>query len=59
MNDAERDSLLIRLDERMSHLERAFSNHLRHHWAITITLAACLLGVVAKVVLSAVFRATP
>jgi len=41
--------LLIRIDERVKKLDRCMTNHLRHHWAVTlaafsaaVTLAAAL-----------------
>lgn len=41
--------LLIRMDERLEILGKSFSNHLRHHWMVTIPLLVVVLGLVAKI----------
>jgi len=40
--------LLIRIDERVTKLDRCMTNHLRHHWAVTLLA----LGAVVSAVLS-------
>jgi len=35
--------LLIRIDERVSKLDRCMSNHLRHHWVVTAAALTALL----------------
>ena len=44
MTPEERDELLIRVDERTETLETQFSNHIKHHWAVTIPVLAIALG---------------
>lgn len=41
--------LLIRIDERLIKVDTCLSNHLRHHWAITVVLLTVVLGLVAKI----------
>lgn len=46
--------LLIRIDERVNKLRTCMTNHLRHHWAITILMLTALfaaIGTAAAVVL--------
>ena len=44
MNDEERDELLIRVDERGATLAVQFSNHIKHHWMVTIPVLVIALG---------------
>ena len=44
MTDEERDELLIRVDERTDTLMKQFSNHIRHHWLVTIPIMVIALG---------------
>lgn len=44
MTDEERDALLIRLDERVCTLMKHFSNHIKHHWMISIPVLMVALG---------------
>ena len=46
--------LLIRIDERVTKLDRCMTNHLRHHWAVTVLA----LGAVVSVVLSLLIQLT-
>lgn len=48
MTDEERDILLIRLDERVCNLTKHFTNHIKHHWMVSIPLAVAILGLVIK-----------
>ena len=42
--------LLIRIDERVLKLDTCMSNHLKHHWAVTIAaLGAGFSGIVAAI----------
>lgn len=41
--------LLVRLDERVEKLDHCLSNHLKHHWAITIAIVAALVGTLSKI----------
>ncbi len=43
--------LLIRIDERIKKIDTCLSNHLRHHWAITLVLLVSILGLVTKILL--------
>lgn len=49
-NITDTNELLIRIDERLKAIEAGFSNHLKHHWAITTALLAAVLGLVAKMI---------
>lgn len=44
MTDEERDELLIRVDERSATLVTQFSNHIKHHWMVTIPVLVIALG---------------
>jgi len=44
MTDEERDELLIRMDERQATMEKQFSNHIKHHWLVTIPVLVIALG---------------
>jgi len=46
MTDEERDNLLIRLDERVCSLGKHFSNHIKHHWMLTIPLIVAVVGLI-------------
>ena len=35
---------LIRMDQTMQLIEKQLSNHLKHHWAITIAMSTLLVG---------------
>lgn len=48
MTDEERDALLIRLDERVDNLIKHFTNHIYHHWAVSIPLALVTIGLIIK-----------
>lgn len=48
MTDEQRDALLIRLDERVCNLTKHFTNHIKHHWAISIPLALVAIGLIVK-----------
>lgn len=41
--------LLIELNEKVEILDKHFTNHLAHHWAVTLVLLTSLLGLVATV----------
>lgn len=46
MTDEERDELLIRVDERQIKQMEQFSNHIKHHWMVTIPVLAIALGLI-------------
>jgi len=48
--------LLIRIDERVSKLDRCMTNHLRHHWVVTTAALTALLTALATIVASLVLR---
>ena len=48
--------LLIRLDERVETLERYMTNHLAHHWAVTIGLVLAVTGAIGSLVVALVTR---
>ena len=41
MNDHD---LLVRIDERTKTMSKQFSNHIRHHWMVTIPVLVIALG---------------
>jgi hypothetical protein len=41
MNDHD---LLVRMDEKLDGLSKQFSNHIRHHWVVTIPVIMLALG---------------
>ena len=41
MNDHD---LLVRMDEKLDELSKQFSNHIRHHWMVTIPVLVIALG---------------
>ena len=41
MNDHD---LLVRMDEKLTGLQKQFSNHIIHHWAVTIPVLLIALG---------------
>ena len=36
--------LLMRIDERTEIMEKQFSNHIKHHWLVTIPVLVIALG---------------
>lgn len=44
MTNEERDNLLIRLDERVKKIDRCLSNHLTHHFKITVLVSGTALS---------------
>jgi hypothetical protein len=43
--------LLIAITQDMCWLKKMFSNHLAHHWAITLAVAVSALGAITSLVL--------
>ncbi|MCK5615816.1 hypothetical protein KAR91_78860 [Candidatus Pacearchaeota archaeon] len=41
MNDHD---LLVRMDEKLDGLSKQFSNHIRHHWIVTVPVIMIALG---------------
>ena len=50
MNEEERDELLIRLDERVCSLTKHFTNHIKHHWMLTIPLILLVVGLIITLI---------
>ena len=40
--------LLVRIDERVAKLDRCMTNHLAHHWAVTLALVGAVLAALAS-----------
>ena len=40
--------LLVRIDERVAKLDRCMTNHLAHHWAVTVALVGAVLAALAS-----------
>jgi len=40
--------LLIRIDERVGKLDRCMTNHLAHHWAVSVAALAAALTALAS-----------
>jgi hypothetical protein len=49
MNDHD---LLTRMDVKLDTLCKGFSNHLRHHWSITIVLLTAVLGLIGTLIIA-------
>ncbi|HUS46152.1 MAG TPA: hypothetical protein VM219_09015 [Phycisphaerae bacterium] len=46
--------LLIRIDERVAKLDRCMSNHLSHHWAVTLAALGAMLTAMISIVIAIV-----
>jgi len=51
MTDEERDELLIRIDERVCVLIKHFTNHIKHHWMVTIPIIVAILGLITVLII--------
>ena len=51
MTNKERDTLLIRLDERQETIETKIDNHLAHHFRANILLAGTALSTIISLIL--------
>jgi len=47
MNDHD---LLVRIDERVQKIDKCLSNHLTHHWALTLAIGTALVGAVVMMI---------
>ena len=54
MPDLPDHDLLIRIDERVAKLDRCMTNHLAHHWAITLAAVTAVLTAIGAVVVATV-----
>lgn len=52
MNGPSDHDLLIRIDERVAKLDRSMTNHLAHHWAVTVALAGSVLTALASLAIA-------
>ena len=52
MSDPSDHDLLTRIDERVQKLDRSMTNHLAHHWAVTVALGGALLTALASLVVA-------
>jgi len=50
MNDSERDTLLIRLDERTLQMKVTLAAHLAHHWSVTVLAVGAILTAIVSLV---------
>ncbi len=50
MDDLTDHDLLIRIDERVTKLDRCMSNHFKQHWAILLAAGTAMLGALLSVV---------
>jgi hypothetical protein len=48
MGEPNDHDLLIRIDERVAKLDRSMTNHLAHHWAVTLALVGSVLTALAS-----------
>ena len=46
--------LLIRIDERVQKLDRCMTNHLRHHWAVTMLALGAVLSAALSLLIALV-----
>ena len=44
--------LLTELNVKVDRIESGFSNHLKHHWIITMVLLTSLLGLIGSLILA-------
>lgn len=52
MTNEQRDELLIRLDERTKDIVKDLSNHLHHHFAVSLAAITVAIGALATAILS-------
>ncbi|HUX17124.1 MAG TPA: hypothetical protein VMW52_11675 [Phycisphaerae bacterium] len=53
-NDMSDHDLLIRIDERTEKLDMCMTNHLRHHWAVTLAAVGAVISAVVAMIVSLV-----
>jgi uncharacterized membrane protein len=44
--------LLIRIDERVAKLDRCMTNHLAHHWAVSMAVLGAVLTALASLAIA-------
>lgn len=52
MSEPNDHDLLIRIDERVTKLDRCMTNHLAHHWGVTLAAVGALLTALASIVVA-------
>jgi len=52
-SDLSDHDLLIRIDERTQNMDVCLTNHLHHHWRVTVLVLTIALGAVVAAVLQA------
>jgi hypothetical protein len=52
MGEPSDHDLLIRIDERVEKLDRCMTNHLTHHWAVTLALVGSVLTALASLAIA-------
>lgn len=43
--------ILVGLEKDMSWLKKIMGNHLKHHWAVTITMCSAVLGLITALII--------
>lgn len=44
--------LLVRIDERVKKLDRCMTNHLAHHWALTLAIGTAAIGAFVSLIVA-------
>ena len=52
MSEPTDHDLLIRIDERVGKLDRCMTNHLAHHWAVSVSVLGAVLAALASLVIT-------
>jgi len=51
MTEPSDHDLLIRIDERVRKLDRCLTNHLRHHWAVTLLALGAVVSALVSLLI--------
>jgi len=52
MSEPSDHDLLIRIDERVRKLDRCMTNHLAHHWAVSMAVLGAVLTALASLIVA-------
>jgi hypothetical protein len=52
MSELSDHDLLIRIDERVRKLDRCMTNHLSHHWTVSVAVLGAVLTALASLVIA-------
>jgi hypothetical protein len=52
MSELTDHDLLIRIDERVHKLDRCMTNHLSHHWTVSVAVLGAVLTALASLVIA-------